>query len=53
MRTKLELDDAQVARANLLTDNDDITALVHEALRALIERDSGRRLTRLGGTEPE
>lgn len=28
-------------------------ALVREALRALIERESARRLARLGGSEPE
>ena len=29
------------------------TALVREGLRALIERESARRLARLGGTEPK
>jgi Arc/MetJ family transcription regulator len=53
MRTTLKLDDALVARAKLLTGNDDITALVREALTALIERESARQLARLGGTEPE
>ena len=52
MRTTLELDDALVARAKLLTGYDDITTVVHEALRALIERESARRLARMGGTEP-
>ena len=28
-------------------------ALVREGLRALIERESGRRLARLGGSEPQ
>ena len=28
-------------------------ALVREALRALIERESARRLAQLGGSEPE
>jgi hypothetical protein len=27
------------------------TALIHEGLRALIERESARRLARLGGSE--
>lgn len=53
MRTTLELDDALVVRAKFLTGNDDIAALVHEALTALVERESARRLARLGGTEPE
>jgi hypothetical protein len=29
------------------------TALVREGLRALIERESARRLARLGGSEPQ
>ena len=29
------------------------SALVREALRALIERESARRLARLGGSEPD
>ncbi len=53
MRTTLDFDDALVARAKLLTGSDDITTVVHEALRALIERESARRLARMGGTEPE
>jgi hypothetical protein len=34
MRTTLELDDALVARAKLLTDNEDMCAFAHEAIRA-------------------
>jgi len=29
------------------------TALVREALKALVERESARRLARLGGSEPQ
>jgi hypothetical protein len=53
MRTTLDLDDALLARAKFLTGHDDIAVLVHEALTALAERESARRLARLGGTEPE
>jgi hypothetical protein len=53
MRTTLELDDALVAKAKVLTGNEDLGALAREALIALIERESARRLARLGGTEPE
>jgi Arc/MetJ family transcription regulator len=54
MRTTLELDDALVARAKFLTGHDNTAALVHEALTVLIEqRESARRLARLGGTEPQ
>ncbi|MGH9892904.1 MAG: type II toxin-antitoxin system VapB family antitoxin, partial [bacterium] len=28
------------------------TTLIHEGLKALIERESARRLARLGGSEP-
>lgn len=52
MRTTLALDDDLVARAQRLTGTSEKTALVREALGALIERESARRLARLGGTEP-
>jgi len=29
------------------------TALIHAGLKALIERESARRLARLGGSEPQ
>jgi Arc/MetJ family transcription regulator len=52
MRTTLALDDELLAEAQRLTGMTEKTALVREALRALIERESARRLARLGGTEP-
>ncbi len=52
MRTTLALDDELVAEAQRLTGMIEKSALVREALRALIERESARRLARLGGTEP-
>lgn len=52
MRTTLALDDDLLAEAQHLTGTSEKTALVREALRALIERESARRLARLGGTEP-
>jgi Arc/MetJ family transcription regulator len=52
MRTTLALDDDLVAEAQRLTGMREKSALVREALRALIERESARRLARLGGTEP-
>jgi Arc/MetJ family transcription regulator len=51
MRTTVVLDDALVAEAQRLTGTSDKSALVREALRALIERESARRLARLGGSE--
>lgn len=53
MRTTLNLDDALLERAHELTGIAERTALLHEGLRALIARESARRLARLGGTEPE
>jgi Arc/MetJ family transcription regulator len=53
VRTTITLDDDLLAEAQRLTGTSDTTALVHEALRALIERKSARRLARLGGTEPD
>jgi Arc/MetJ family transcription regulator len=52
MRTTLALDDELVAEAQRLTGVSQKSALVNEALNALIERESARRLARLGGTEP-
>ncbi|MDT5348954.1 MAG: hypothetical protein QOH91_2241 [Mycobacterium sp.] len=52
MRTTLALDDDLVREAQRLTGTNEKSALVREALRALIERESARRLARLGGTEP-
>jgi Arc/MetJ family transcription regulator len=52
MRTTLTLDDELVAEAQRLTGIMEKSALVRVALRALIERESARRLAHLGGTEP-
>ena len=53
MRTTLALDDDLIAEAQRLTGTSEKSALVREALRALIERESARRLARLGGSEDE
>ena len=53
MRTTLALDDDLLAKAAAFTGLSEKTALVREALKALIERESARRLARLGGSEPE
>ncbi len=53
MRTTLALDDDLVAEAQRLTGTSEKTALVRQALKALIERESARRLARLGGSEPD
>lgn len=53
MRTTLNLDDALLKEAGRLTGLEERTALIHEGLRALIARESARRLARLGGTQPK
>lgn len=52
MRTTLNIDDQLLAEAQRLTGVSEKVALVREGLRALIERESARRLARLGGSEP-
>jgi Arc/MetJ family transcription regulator len=52
MRTTLALDDDLLAEAQRLTGTMEKTALVRQALTALIERESARRLARLAGSEP-
>lgn len=52
MRTTLALDDSLLNQAQLLTGLKEKSILVREALKALIERESARRLALLGGSEP-
>ena len=52
MRTTLILDDELIEKARGLTGVTEKTSLVHEGLRALIARESARRLAVLGGREP-
>jgi Arc/MetJ family transcription regulator len=52
MRSTVALDDDLVRTAQELTGVVERTALIHEALKALIERESARRLASLGGTMP-
>jgi Arc/MetJ family transcription regulator len=52
MRTTLVLDDDLLAEAQRLTGMTEKTLLVRAGLNALIERESARRLARLGATEP-
>lgn len=53
MRTTINLDDALLERAQSLSGVHERSALLREALTALIQRESARRLARLGGSEPE
>jgi Arc/MetJ family transcription regulator len=53
MRTTVRLDDELVRQAQDYTGITDRTALLHEALKALIHREASRQLAALGGTMPE
>lgn len=52
MRTTLALDDELLEKVQFFTGPMDKTALVREALKALIQRESAKRLVLLGGSEP-
>jgi Arc/MetJ family transcription regulator len=52
MRTTLALDDDLVAKAQKLTGVKDKAPLIREALKALIARESAKRLALLGGSDP-
>jgi Arc/MetJ family transcription regulator len=49
----MALDDELLAEAQDLTGLKEKSSLIREALKALIERESARRLARLGGSEPD
>ena len=53
MRTTLTLDDELLAQAQQISGLTERTQLIREALLALVQRESARRLARLGGTEPQ
>ena len=53
MRTTITIDDDLLEQAAKLTRIKERRALIQEALRALVARESARRLARLGGTQPD
>ncbi|RLA29111.1 MAG: type II toxin-antitoxin system VapB family antitoxin, partial [Gammaproteobacteria bacterium] len=53
MRTTLNIDDDLLSEAQRMTGVTEKTALVREGLRALIERESARRLARLGSSDSQ
>lgn len=53
MRTTVNIDDELFNEAAELTGTRETPALLREALTALIERETARRLSRLGGTDPQ
>jgi Arc/MetJ family transcription regulator len=52
VRTTVTLDDELLAKAVKLTGTADRSTVLREGLKALIERESARRLAKLGGTQP-
>ncbi len=53
MRTTVTIDDKLLAEARDVTGIAETSAIVREALKALVEREAARTLIRLGGTEPD
>ena len=53
MRTTINIDEELLAKAAKLTAPLDRSAIVHEGLRALIQRESAKRLARLGGSQSD
>jgi Arc/MetJ family transcription regulator len=53
MRTTINLDDELLAQAQLVSGLTERTQLLREALLALVQRESARRLAKLGGTQAQ
>jgi Arc/MetJ family transcription regulator len=53
MRVRVTIDDGLLADARAASGIDDLSQLVEAGLRALIQREAGRRLAALGGSAPE
>ncbi len=53
MRTTVRLDESLLSLAQDMTGLTNRNELMKEALKALIQRESSRRLAKLGGSEPQ
>ena len=53
MRTTIALDDELLRKAQEYTGVKEKTALVREALTALVQREAARRLAAIGGSVPD
>ncbi|RIZ67505.1 MAG: type II toxin-antitoxin system VapB family antitoxin [Methylococcales bacterium] len=51
MRTTINLDEELLAHAQRLSGVSERTQLIREALLALVQRESAKRLAQLGGTQ--
>ncbi|MBV8800674.1 MAG: type II toxin-antitoxin system VapB family antitoxin [Alphaproteobacteria bacterium] len=52
MRTTITIDDELLATAKRYANLDETSAMVREALTAYVQLEAGRRLARLGGSDP-
>lgn len=52
MRTTVNVDDGLLEEAKSLSNIEDTPSLLREALKALVEREARKRLSLLGGTDP-
>ncbi|WP_248322947.1 type II toxin-antitoxin system VapB family antitoxin [Caballeronia sp. Sq4a] len=53
MRTTITIDRDLLAKAQAYTGLTDVSAIVDEALRALVQREAARRLASVGGSQPD
>jgi Arc/MetJ family transcription regulator len=53
MKATIAIDDELFARAQEYAGITEKSAVVREALKAVVEREVARRLARLGGTQPD
>lgn len=53
MRTTLTLDDELLAKAARYSGLTETSAIVHHALKTLVELEASRRLSRMGGSAPD
>ena len=53
MRTTITLDDELLAKAMEYTGVKERTTVIRMALESLVAREAGRRLARLGGSDPD
>lgn len=53
MRTTITLDDELLRAAGKAIGTDERSVVIHEGLKALIQREAARRLIQLGGSVPD
>lgn len=53
MRTTITISDELLEKARRYSGSPETSAIVSEALTAFIQREAGRRLAKLGGSDPK